>query len=66
MLHIVTDSNCDFMGVVRIDDKLLDQVQKWLEENGNKYKHPTMSAFINNAVYDKIQQLKEQKKRVSK
>lgn len=54
------------MGVVRIDDKLLDQVQKWLEENGNKYKHPTISAFINNAVYDKIQQLKERKKQVSK
>ena len=47
------------MGVVRIDDKLLKDVQKWLNENGNKYKHPTLSAFVNNAVYDKLKELKK-------
>jgi len=46
------------MGVVRLDDKLLKEVQEWLDENGNKYKHPTMSAFVNNAVYEKLQKLK--------
>lgn len=46
------------MGVVRIDDKLIKEVQEWLEENGNKYKHPTLSAFVNNAVYDKLKQLR--------
>jgi predicted nucleotide-binding protein (sugar kinase/HSP70/actin superfamily) len=49
------------MGVVRIDDKLIKEVQKWLEENGNKYKHPTLSAFVNNAVYEKLKQLKKEK-----
>ena len=47
------------MGVVRIDDKLIKEVQKWLEENGNKYKHPTLSAFVNNAVYEKLKRLKK-------
>lgn len=42
------------MGVVRIDDELLEKLQKWLEKNGNKYKHPTLSAFVNSAVYEKL------------
>ncbi len=46
------------MGVVRVDDKLLKEVQKWLGENGNKYKHPTISAFVNNAIYEKLKRLK--------
>lgn len=49
------------MGVVRIDDKLLKQVQEWLDKNGNKYKHPTISAFINNAVYEKLNETKLKK-----
>ena len=47
------------MSVVRIDDRLLKEVQKWLNKNGNKYKHPSLSAFINNAVYDKLKELKK-------
>lgn len=46
------------MSVVRIDDKLMKEVQKWLDENGNKYKHPTVSAFVNNAVYEKLSRLR--------
>ena len=57
MLHFVTGEK---MGVVRIDDKLIKEVQKWLEENGNKYKHPTLSAFVNNAVYEKLKRLKKE------
>lgn len=58
MLHFVTGEN---MGVVRIDDKLIEQAQKWLDENGNKYKHPSLSAFVNNAVYEKLKELKLKK-----
>ena len=47
------------MGVVRIDDKLIKAVQEWLDENGNKYKHPTLSSFVNNAVYEKLKGLKK-------
>lgn len=50
------------MGVVRIDDKLIKEVQKWLDENGNKYKHPTISAFVNNAVYEKLKEVKSKNK----
>jgi len=49
------------MGVVRIDDKLIKEVQEWLDENGNKYKHPTIAAFVNNAVYEKLKELKNKK-----
>ncbi len=42
------------MATVKIDDGLLKDVQKWLDENGNKYTHPTISAFVNNAVYEKL------------
>lgn len=45
------------MGVVRIDDELIKEVQEWLDKNGNKYKHPTLSAFVNNAVYEKLKKL---------
>jgi len=49
------------LGVVRIDTKLLKEVQEWLEQNGNKYKYPSSSAFVNTAVYEKLKQLKEVK-----
>lgn len=51
------------MGVVRIDDKLIKNVQEWLDENGNKYKHPTISAFVNNAVYEKLKGVKKEAKK---
>ena len=49
------------MGVVRIDDKLIKEVQEWLDENGNKYKHPTLSSFVNNAVYEKLKGINNKK-----
>ena len=49
------------MATVRIDDKLLKEIQDWLDKNGNKYKHPSVSAFLNNAVYDKLKQLNNKK-----
>ena len=50
------------MATVRIDDELLEKIKKWLELNGNKYKYPSMSAFINNAIYEKLK--KEEEKNV--
>ena len=50
------------MGVVRIDDKLIKEVQEWLDKNGNKYKHPTISAFVNSAVYEKLKEVKKEEK----
>ncbi len=46
------------MATVKIDEKLLKEVQDWLDENGNKYKHPTITAFVNNAVYEKLKQVR--------
>ena len=50
------------MATVKIDEKLLKEVQEWLDENGNKYKHPTISAFVNNAVYEKLKKIRSEKK----
>ncbi len=36
----------------------MEEVKEWLDENGNKYKHPTLSAFVNNAVYEKLKEVK--------
>tara|TARA_Y100000294_G_C8543857_1_gene332301 strand:- start:887 stop:1036 length:150 start_codon:yes stop_codon:yes gene_type:complete len=49
------------MGVVRVDDKLIKDVQEWLDDNGNKYKHPSISAFVNNAIYEKLKEVKTKK-----
>ncbi len=46
------------MAAVKIDEKLLKEVRAWLDENGNKYKHPTISAFVNSAVYEQLTKLR--------
>ncbi len=48
------------MGVVRIDDNLIKEVQQWLDKNGNKYKHPSLSAFVNYVIYEKLKQLENE------
>lgn len=47
------------MGVVRIDDKLQKEIQRFLSKDENKYKHPSMAAFIN---YIMSQELKKMEK----
>lgn len=47
------------MAVVRIDDELHEQIRKWIEKKGNKYRFPSLSAFANKAIYDKLEQLKK-------
>jgi len=42
---------------VRIDKKLLSEINKWLEKNGNKYKHPSVAAFVNSAIYEKLKNI---------
>ena len=49
------------MATVRISYKLLKEIQDWLDKNGNKYKHPSVSAFVNNSIYDKLNQLNNKK-----
>ena len=46
------------MGVIRIDDELQEKIEKWIKENGNKYKHPSLSSFVNNAIYEKLKSIK--------
>jgi|TARA_Y100000310_G_C20670759_1_gene810154 hypothetical protein len=50
------------MGVVRIDDDLQVKVEKWLKNNGNKYQHPSLTSFINSAVYEKLKRMDDGKK----
>ncbi len=46
-----------FVAVVRIDDKLLREIKKFLQRDENRYQHPSVSAFINYALYEKITKL---------
>jgi hypothetical protein len=50
------------MVTVRIDDDLLEKLKIWLNQNGNKYKYPSVTSFINNAIYEKLKLLEGQKK----
>jgi len=49
------------MATVRIDDNLLKEIKEWIKKNGNKYECPTVSAFINNAIYNKLKKLNNKK-----
>jgi len=42
------------MATVRIDDNLLKEIKEWIKKNGNKYECPTITSFINNAIYKKL------------
>ena len=48
------------MGVVRIDDKLHKEVKELLKNNNN-YQFSSVSAFIDNAVYEKLKKINDKK-----
>ena len=50
------------MATVRIDDKLLEEIKEWINKNGNKYESPTVTAFINNALYNKLKDVNNKKR----
>jgi hypothetical protein len=52
------------MGVIRIDDALQEKIEKWIKDNGNKYQFPSISAFVNNAVYEKLKRVNNGKKKL--
>lgn len=41
------------MAVVRIDEKLLNEVKKKVESD-QSYKYPSIAAFVNRAIYEKL------------
>ena len=47
------------MGVVRIDDKLLKEIKELIEKECNKYHYPSVSAFINNTIYERLKEIKK-------
>jgi predicted nucleotide-binding protein (sugar kinase/HSP70/actin superfamily) len=49
------------MGVIRINDKLQKRLQEWLDKNGNNYRFPSITAFVNNAIYEKLNELESKK-----
>ncbi len=49
------------MKKIKPNDKLLLKIKKWLDKNGNKYHFPTVTAFINNAIYEKLGRLNSKK-----
>jgi len=46
------------MAVVRIDDKLHKEILNWIKDNGNKYNFPTVSAFVNSSIYQKLKDIR--------
>ncbi len=50
------------MATVRIDDKLLEEIKEWINKNGNKYESPTVTSFINNAIYNKLKDVNNKKR----
>ncbi len=50
------------MAVVRIDEKLLKEIKKEIENGENKYQYPSVSAFVNNAVFEKLNNSNRKKK----
>ena len=51
------------MGVVRIDDKLLKEIKALLEKECNQYQYPSVAAFINSTIYEKLIETNNKKKR---
>ena len=49
------------MATVRVDDKLLNEIKDWIKRNGNKYECPTVTAFINSAIFKKLKELTNRK-----
>jgi uridine kinase len=49
------------MSVVRIDDKLLKEIKKLIEKEENMYHYPSVSAFVNNAVFEKLNNINKKK-----
>ncbi len=49
------------MAVVRIDDELLKRIKEYIQHNDNKYQYPSISSFINNVIYEKLNSKKEKK-----
>ncbi|NQU78395.1 hypothetical protein HQ545_01370 [Candidatus Woesearchaeota archaeon] len=48
------------MGVVRIDDALDKQIERFLKKPENKYKYPSKTAFLNIMIHENL--MKEVKK----
>ena len=42
------------MAVVRIADKLLKEIRSFIDSDENRYKYPSVAAFVNNAIYEKL------------
>ncbi len=50
------------MAVVRIDDKLLKKVKEFLDNNDNRYQYPSLSSFINNVIYEKLNKISRKRR----
>ncbi|MBI2579409.1 MAG: hypothetical protein HYW27_00730 [Candidatus Aenigmarchaeota archaeon] len=49
------------MPVVRIDEKLLREIKDFLKRDENRYRYPSVAAFINNDVFEKLKDINEKR-----
>ncbi|MEW5897315.1 MAG: hypothetical protein AB1668_06475 [Nanoarchaeota archaeon] len=45
------------MGVVRIDDKLKNEILEYISKEENQYHYPNISTFINTAIFEKLKKV---------
>lgn len=48
------------MGLVRIDETLHKKLVEWIRKNGNKYRFPSVTSFVNSAIYEKLKKLEKE------
>lgn len=51
------------MSVVRVDNKLLKEIKAVLCKDENKYQYPSIAAFVNSSVYEKLMKINNRKKK---
>ena len=49
------------MAVVRVADRLLKEIRSFIDKDENKYQYPSIAAFVNNAIYEKLNNKKKRR-----
>jgi len=49
------------MAVIKIDDKLLNELRKYIKDGDNRFDFPTVKAFVDKAVYIYLKEKRKKK-----
>jgi hypothetical protein len=51
-----------YLGLVRINDDLHKKIAKVIKQEKYKYRFPSISSFINNVVFEKLDEIEDPKR----